>query len=193
MGGPRLSLIPAALLILPLVGCAPTPVDAHDVAVVDGEEVGLDVPEDAQRVMTNQGARLLACDPSQVSVTLHTYGNLSYWVAYGCSASETLAVARRCAPGMRQGCAAKIVSISDGDPSAQLDPDMRMQSVDAIGMASLVTRGSIDLVCPPSQVLFDYAPQQNGTGLTVIHGCGRQADYVFFNGAFQRVYLDAPR
>jgi len=191
MGAPRPSLLPSLALVCFPVACAPGASDAHDVAVLGGEEVGLDAPEDAQRVMTVQGAQLLACDPSVVTVTAHAYGNLSYWVASGCSGSETMAIARRCPQGMQQGCAVKIVSISDGDPSAQLDPEMRAQSVDAIGMASLITRGSVDLVCPPSQVLLDYITQP--AAVTVLHGCSRHAEYVFANGGFQRVSLDAPR
>src|SRR5512140_3708727 len=105
MGDPRLSLLLGFVFVSSSSACTPGASDAHDVAVLGGEEVGLDAPEDAQRVMTAKGAELLACNPGEVTVTPHTYGNLSYWVASGCSGSETLAVARRCAPFVRQGCA----------------------------------------------------------------------------------------
>ena len=183
---------PSAILGTLLVGvaallacCGPGAVDAHDVVQIEGEEIGLDDPDELLRALTIRASELLACERPQLTVESHVYGRLRYWAATGCERAETMALAHRCAPGTGYRCAARIVSISDGDPSPELDPDMRMQSADAIGMASLVTRGSVDLICSPPLVRLDYV--EAAAPLTILSGCGRRAGYVFSAGIFQRV------
>ncbi len=173
------------VVFVALGACGGVPADAHDVAQIGGDEIALDDPDELARALRLGASQLLGCAPIDLTVEDHAYGRLRYWTAHGCYREETLAIAHRCPPGTTFGCAARIVSISDGDPAVALDPEMRMQSADAIAMPSLVTRGSLDLTCPPTSVRLDFL--QGQVGLTILSGCRARAGYVFANGVFTRV------
>jgi hypothetical protein len=184
------SLLASSWLALGVAACGSyTAADGRDtyVAMVRGEEVALVEPEDVTRAMADRASALLPCPAREVTIEAHAYWSTQYWSAEGCGLKTLLAIAHRCPPDGERVCAATIVPITDGDPSASLDPDMRRQSGDVVGMAYLVSLGAVDLVCPPSQVRLDSFPYP--VPMTVVRGCGRRAGYVFQNGGYQRVPL----
>jgi hypothetical protein len=171
-------------------GCGSTLSDAEGlVVVIGGEEVALDTAEATTAAVTAAAAPVLACPPAEVRVEERAFWSTRYWRVEGCGSRASFAIARRCPPGGGGACAAKVVPISDGDPSAPLDPEMRAQSRDVIGMAYLISIGSMDLVCPPGDVLIEAVPYP--TPRIVASGCRSRAEYVYEGGTFRR--LDAPR